>query len=689
MSNATTVLGTCHHDCPDTCGWIATVEPDAHNTPVVVKLRGNPDHPFSQGELCPKVNKFVDRVYNPERILHPMIRTGAKGSGEFRQAPWDEALAMVADRVGDILAGPHGGQAILPWWDAGTQGLLQESSLDRRFFAKLGSSRRTGVLCGGTASQGIALTYGSPLAAEPTNIALADLAILWATNTKLTNRHLWPFVEKAREDNGAPVVVIDTLRTATAEAADWFIQPLPGTDVALMLGVMHVLIRDGHVDHDYVSQHSVGFDELEAHVASWTPEVASAICGVPAADIERLGTMYGESSHSFISTLIGAEHHEHGAMFFRTIACLPVLTGAWRQRGGALSKSVGHWFEKNVDLTAFDRPNLTGGVERRGVSMNQLGRALTELDDPPVQALFVWNGNPAVTVPNSAATRRGLLRDDLFVVVSEQFMNDTARYADVIFPAATQLEQFDVVPAWGHLNLGWNEPAIAPLGEAVPNTELWRRLAAAMGFTEPELFESDEELLGQALSGLDLDELKEAGFVRIDVADELNPYADGGFATPSGKAELASDHLESLGLPRVPTFTPPNEGVGSVLAATFPLMLASPKLHTRFLNSSYSGLPKHQPIEGGPFVEITAADAQDRGLAEGDNARVFNNRASLIVPVKISERVRPGLVSVPFGWWRSEHGDGGAVNDLTSDTIVDWGGGVAYGDTLVQVEAAT
>ncbi len=682
-----TVLGTCHHDCPDTCGWIATVEDNDHDTPVVVKLRGNPNHPFSQGELCPKVNKFVDRVYNPDRILRPMIRTGAKGSGEFRTASWDEALAMVTDRLREILDGPHGGQAILPWWDAGTQGLLQESSLDRRFFAKLGSSRRTGTLCGGTASAGIALTYGSSLAAEPANIALADLAIVWATNPKLTNRHLWPFIEQARDNNGAPVVVIDTLRTATAEAADWFIQPLPGTDVALMLGVMHVLIRDGHVDLDYVDQHSVGYDELKAHVESWTPEAASATCGVPATDIERLATMYGESTHSFISTLIGAEHHEHGAMFFRTIACLPVLTGAWRQRGGALSKSVGHWFDNNIDFTAFDRPNLTGGAERRGVSMNHLGRALTELDDPPVQGLFVWNGNPAVTVPNSATTRRGLLRDDLFTVVSEQFMNDTAAYADVIFPAATQLEQFDVVPAWGHLNLGWNEPAIAPLGEAVPNTELWRRLSKAMGFTEPELYESDEELLDQALSGLDIDELRRTGFVRIDVDDELNPYAEGGFATESGKAELASDRLVDLGLPRLPTFTPATEGIGSDLQATFPLMLASPKQHTRFLNTSYSGLSKHLPQEGRPFVEIDAADATTRGLSEGDLARVFNNRGSLTVPVRISDRVRPGLVAIPFGWWSADHGDGATVNDLTSDTIVDWGGGVAYGDTLVQVEA--
>ncbi len=686
-----TVLGTCHHDCPDSCGWVATVEDQPasgvqSSQRVVVKLRGNPDHPFSQGELCPKVNRFVDRVYDPHRLLTPLIRTGPKGAAEFRNASWDEALALVAERIGEITT-TYGGEAVLPWWDAGTQGMIQESSLDRRFFAKLGSSRRTGSLCGATASAGIWGTYGSPRAAEPSNVQFADLVVIWATNTKLTNRHLWPFVESARA-NGARIVAIDTMRTATVEAADEFIQPLPGTDVALMLAMMHVLIRDNLIDAKYIESHATGFAELTEHVAAWTPQRAEAICGVDAGVIEQLATTYGNTPQSFISTLIGAEHHENGAMFFRTLACLPVLTGAWRHPGGGLSKSSGSWFDDNVDLSTFDRPNLSDGSHRRGVSMNHLGRALTELDDPPVKALFAWNGNPAVTVPNSALIRQGLLRDDLFTVVSEQFMTDTAAHADVVFPATTQLEQIDVVPAWGHMYLGWNEAAIAPLGDCVPNTELWRRLSAAMGFTEPELFETDEQLIDSALRGIDLDELRRTGFVRIDVEADHNPYTNGGFATPSGKAELASDRLGDMGQPRLPTYTAPTERPEHG-DQPYPLYLTSPKHHTRFLNSSYASLPKHGPREGGPFVELDPHDAASRGLGEGDDAEIFNDRARLTLPVRISQRLRPGLVAIPFGWWTNDHPDGQTVNALTSDALSDWGGGVAYGDTLVQVAAAT
>lgn len=684
----TSVLGTCHHDCPDSCGWVATIGADKesdNSQPVVLKLRGNSEHPFSQGELCPKVNRFVDRVYNPDRILHPLIRTGAKGSGEFRQATWDEALAMVAERVHQAID-TFGGESILPWWSAGTQGLIQEGAIHPLFFAKIGSSRRTGSLCGVTASAGIAQTYGDPKAAEPSNIQHADLIILWATNTKTTNRHLWPFIEKARA-RGAHVVVIDPMRTATAQAADEFVQPLPGTDVALMLAMMHVLIRDGLVDQDYVDSYATGFDDLAAHVADWSPERAAEICGLSANQITSLATRYGTTDNAFIATLIGGEHHENGSMFFRALACLPVLSGAWRHPGGGLSKSTGVWSETVIDFGAFERPNLSGGVERRGLNMNHLGRSLNELQDPPVNVLFAWNGNPAVTVPESALIRKGMLRDDLFTVVHEQFLTDTALLADVVFPATTQLEQLDVVPSWGHMYLGWNEPAIAPLGESVSNTELFRRLSKAMGFTEPELFTADQDLIGMALLDIDIDAMKQHGFVRLDLPLDHNPYVEGGFATPSGKAELASDRMAGLGQPRLPTFVQPAELTAA--GPDFPLFLTTPKHHQRFLNSSYSSQPKHGPLEGGPFVELDAADAAQRGLTDGDNAQVFNNRASLTVPVRISDRMRPGLVAIPFGWWASDYDNsyGLTANALCADTLTDWGGGVSYGDTRVQVAA--
>ena len=664
-----TVLGTCHHDCPDSCGWVATVEDG-----VAIKLRGNPDHPFSRGELCPKVNSFLDRVYHPNRILHPLIRTGAKGTGSFRRASWEEALGVVATRLGSVIA-EHGGEAIYPWWDAGTQGAVQMSSLDRRFFANLGASQLTGSICGATARAGLAATYGSGLSADPTDVRHAKLVVLWATNTRLTNRHLWPFVEEARR-NGAQVVVIDPIKTITAGSADWHIQPLPGTDVALMLAVAHVLVRDDLIDHDYVSAHARGFDELAAHVATWTPERAAAICGLQVDEVEKFADAYGTIKPAFIRTLIGAEHHEHGAMFYRTLAILPVLTGAWRHHGGGLSRSVGSWFETQVDDSVFSVPSAA-----RGLSMNHLGRNLC---DPSIgiYSLFVWNGNPLVTIPNADLIRKGLEREDLFTVVSEQFLTDTARYADVVFPATTELEHLDVIPAWGHLFIGWNEPAINPLGEAVPNTELWRRLAKAMGMTDPEFDLDDEALVASVLVDTDVDLLRKQGWLRLDLPDVLLPYAEGGFATKDGKALLVSEDLASQGLDSLPSYRPALEGPAGELADRFPLVLLTPKNHTRFLNSSYSD--HHREKEGNPYFEIDPADALARGIEEGDEVRVWNDRAELVLPVKISSRLRPGVSAIPFGWWvREAH-----ANALTNDTLTDWGGGVAYFDTLVEAAKA-
>lgn len=672
------VLGTCHHDCPDSCGWVVTVDDG-----VAVRLRGNPDHPYSRGELCPKVNRFLDRVHHPDRILTPLLRTGPKGSGRFAPTSWDEALARTAEGLRAVID-RWGGEAVLPWSSAGTQGLLQMSSLDRRFFARLGSSRLTGSLCGATAAAGVALTNGTPLGADPLDVVHAQLVLLWGTNTRLTNRHLWPFVEEAR-GRGATVVVIDPVRTATAASADRFVQPLPGTDVALVLAMAHVLIRDDLVDHGFVAAETTGFDELAAHVADWTPARAADVCGVGADEVEWLAHAYGTTRPAMIRTLIGAEHHERGATTYRALACLPALTGSWRDRGGGLARSVGSWNDVDVDDSVFDAPHLAGGRPRRGINMNHLGRALTDPDlDPPIGALVVWNGNPAVTVPDAGRIRRGLLRDDLFCVVSEQLLTDTARHADVVFPAATQIEQLDVVPAWGHLYLGWNEPAIAPLGESVPNTELWRRLAAAMGFTEPELFESDESLLAAALPRVDLTALRERGFVRLSVPDHVRPGLDG-WPTPSGRIQLAGGAAEALGLGRVPTYEPAAEGPAGD-HPDHPLVLLTPKAHPRFLNSSYSS--HHGPLERGPHLELDPADAAERGLGDGDPARVWNRRGELVLPVVLSDRLRPGVAAVPFGWWGEHHGGGATANALTSDVLTDHGGGVAYGDTRVQVERA-
>jgi anaerobic selenocysteine-containing dehydrogenase len=445
-----------------------------------------------------------------------------------------------------------------------------------------------------------------------------------------------------------------------------------------VLGLLHVLIRDDLVDHDYIARHAEGFDDLARHVADWTPARVADVCGLDAADIERLARLYGTTSPAFIRTLIGAEHQEHGAMFFRALACLPVVTGSWRHRGGGLARSVGAWFDTNVDDSVFDPVRVPGAPVPRAVQMNHLGRLLTD-PEAGVHALVVWNGNPAVSAPNAGAVRAGLARDDLFTVVSEQFLTDTARYADVVFPATTQLEQLDVVPAWGHLHLGWNEPAVAPLGEAVPNTELWRRLARAMGIDDPLFHLDDEALVRLALHDVDVDTLRRQGWVRLGVPGDLRPYADGGFATPSGKAALRSAALAAAGHPALPTHLEPVED-GRGLDA--PLHLLTPKTHPRFLNSTYSA--HHGPLEDGPYVELSAEDAAARGLAEADLAEVRNHRGVLVLPVRVSRRVRPGVAAVPWGWW----GDHQAVNVLTSDTLADWGGGVAFNDTRVEVVAA-
>jgi anaerobic selenocysteine-containing dehydrogenase len=676
------IHGTCHHDCPDSCGWEVTVEDGR-----AVKLRGRTDHPFSQGELCPKVNRFLDRVYSPQRLLRPLRRVGPKGEGRFEEVSWDDALAEIATRLRGVIA-EHGAEAILPFSDAGNQSLLSVMGLDGRFFHHLGASLIDRSICGPTVGAGIRMTNGTGLGLDPLELRHSRLILLWGTNTRLTNRHLWPTIEAARAD-GAKVVVIDPIRTITAESADEFIQPLPGTDIALMLAMMHVLVRDGLIDEPWVAAHTVGFDELAAHVADWTPERAAALCAIDADVIERLARDYGTIRPAAIRTLIGAEHHENGAMFYRTMAVLPALVGAWQDRGGGLARSVGSYHDALIDGAALVRPDLLAGRTPRTINMSRLGEALTDPAlDPPVSALVVWNCNPLVIVPNAELVRVGLERDDLFTVVHEQFLTDTARYADVVLPATTQIEATDVVPAWGHLWLGWNEAAIAPVGESCSNTELFRRLAAAMGLEEPSLYADDETLLTEALGAdVDLDELARVGWVRAPYPEDGRAWGDGVFPTASGKVELVSDALVRMGQPALPTFVAPREGPHGdpELVARYPLQLLTPKHHARFLNSGYSHLPKHGPAEGGPFVELDPADAAARGIAEGDLARVWNDRASLEVPARITDRLRPGVVAIPFGWWQTQHPDGKAANALTNDTLTEWGGGVAYSDTLVQV----
>lgn len=679
------VRGVCHHDCPDTCGWIVDVD----EAGTAVALRGDPDHPYSRGELCPKVNRFIDRVYSPDRITTPLRRVGAKGSGEFEPVSWDEALTDIAARLNTIIA-THGGEAVLPYYDAGNQSLLAVDGISARFMHHIGATRLIRNICGPTAGAGMAMTNGTGLGMDPDDLAHSQLILLWGTNTRLTNRHLWPTLDTARA-NGAQIVVIDPIRTITAERVlsdgGQFIQPRPGTDVALMMAMMHELIAADLIDHDWVADHTLGFDELATHVADTTPEWASEHCGVDPDVIRGLAKQWGSTGPAAIRTLVGAEHHRQGGMFFRTLACLPALTGAWRHRGGGMCRSVGAYQAAAIDEAAFTRPDLLAGRTPRSINMSRLGEALHDAD-PAIHAMVVWCANPVVIAPNASLIRSGMMRDDLFCVVHEQFMTDTALYADYVLPATTQIESVDVNPAWGHLWMGWNHAAIDPVGESVSNTELFRRLSRAMGFTEPCLFDDDDTLLRTAITGVDIDTIRDTGPVKVPFAADGRPWANGGFPTPSGRVEFASSTLETIGQPRLPTFVPSDEGLTSELALRYPLQLMTPKHHVRFLNSSYSQLPGHGDREGGPFVEMDAVDAAARGLNDGDTARVFNDRAELQLPVRISDRLQPNMVAIPWGWWSHQHPDGRIANELTNNTLTDWGDGAAFYDTLVEIAPA-
>jgi anaerobic selenocysteine-containing dehydrogenase len=652
---------------------------------VAVRMAGDPDHPFSQGSLCPKVVPFLDRVYSPQRVLEPLRRTGVKGDGHFEIISWDDALGEIGQRFAAILA-EHGGEAIMPYASAGNQSLLA-GGFGRRLWHHLGATRVTGGLCGVVAGAGTAATNGTGKGIDASDLQYSRLIIIWATNTRLTNRHLWPFIEQARRA-GARVVVIDPIRTVTAESADWFLQPYPGTDVALMLAMMNVLIGQDLVDHEWVRAHTLGYRELAEHVSTWTPQRASEICGLPADDITRLAVLYGSVRPAAIRTLIGGEHHEQGAMFFRTLACLPALIGAWRDRGGGLSRSTAAWTGDIIDFDALERPDLLAGRIPRGIDAPLLGRALTDPSlDPPVNGLVVVGANPVVAVPDAGRVEAGLAREDLFTVVHEQFLTDTARFADIVLPATTQIEAVDVVQPWGHMYLGWNEPAIPALARAVSNSELHRRLAAALECTEPALFEDDHTVLAACLPGVDLERLRSEGRVRVDYPDSGLPFPGGVFPTSSGRVELVSDSLASLGYPSLPTYTPAHESPWGDpdLAQRYPFILLTPKQHRRFLNSSHSHLPQHGPREGGPYLELHPGDAARVGLSDGDGASVWNDRATLRLPVRLTERLRPGVVAIPWGWWSRDHPDGRAVNRLTGDTLTDWGGGTAFADTLVAV----
>ena len=683
------VRGACPHDCPDTCAWEVTVE-----NGTAIKLVGDKNHPFTRGGLCAKVNHYLeDRVYSPDRLLYPMRRVGKKGEGQFERVSWDEALDEVAARLKNIIA-EDGPTAILPYSYMGTQGMIQGASLDRRFFARLGATRLERAVCGSAGGSGIAATLGTTTGAVPEDIAHSRFIILWGTNTVVTNLHLWPFISQAKK-NGAKVVVIDPTTTRTAAQTNWHIRPMPGTDAALVLGMMHVIIEEGLYDKEYVDDYTFGFDRLRKRVTEYPPERVAEITGVEVGDIIELARAYAITRPAMIRTLVGMEHHANGAMMLRTIACLPALIGAWRDQGGGLLHMTDAPFFEALDYEAVEMPDLENPAIR-SINMVQLGQALSNTTlNPPIRSLIVYNSNPAATAPNQNLVFEGLRRKDLFTVVVEQFLTDTARYADYIFPATTQVEHFDLLWSWGQTYLSLNQPAINPVGEAVPNTEFFRRLATRLGLKESYLYESDIDLIRAALAtdhpylqNITLDRLLEEGWVPLNLPKNWRPFAEGNFPTPSGKCEFYAESLVAEGLDPLPVYIPPRESPAgdSKLAATYPLSLLTPKPTLHFLNSSYANLPRHLKAEQEPRLEIHPDEATLRGIEDGDMVRIYNDRGAIEVRARVGDYTRSGVVSLPSGWWASLSRGDTSANALTADGLSDLGGGGDFHDTLVEVE---
>lgn len=692
-SSLRTIRAACPHDCPDTCAMVVTVRDGQ-----AVTLRGDRDHSFTRGFLCQKVSRYLERVYHADRLKWPLRRVGPKGTGQFQRITWDEAVDTIAERFGAIASSPDGPQAILPYSYAGTMGKLQGSSLDRRFFHRLGASLLDRTICATAGAAGCEITLGTRATLDAESVVHARYIVNWGSNTSVTNIHLWTVMHEARKA-GARIITIDPYKSKTAERSDWWVPLRPGTDAALALGLMHVIWRDGLQDDEYLSRYCLGGDELRERVLNdYPPAKVAAITGLPAADVERLAREYATIPPSFLRINYGMQRHYGGGMAVRTITCLPAIIGAWRHVGGGCLLSTSKLYP--FGTARLERPDLIPPGTRT-INMTQLAEALTgELAGPPVRALYVYNANPAAVCPDQGRVLQGLRRDDLFTVVHDQFQTDTADYADIVLPATTQLEHFDIHGSYGHLYVQVNEPAIAPLHEAKPNTEVFRLLARRLGF-EPELFAlSDEELAAEALrpettgrfpateafAGITLERLRHEGPLRLNLPTDYAPFAEGGFGTPSGKCELYSPALAARGLDPLPTYTPPAEDPQTRpdLAARFPLQLLSPPASS-FLNSTFVNIEPLRRAAGEPTAEIHPADAARRHITDGQAVRVFNDRGSFRARALVRETVKPGVVVTLGVWWNKYTPDGVNCNATTSTRLTDLGAGATFFDNLVEV----
>ena len=683
----TIVRAACPHDCPDTCALLVTVKDG-----VAVKVQGDPEHPFTDGTLCTKVTYYPERTYAPDRLQYPLRRVGPKGKGEFKRVSWDDALDEIAGRMKTLVA--EDPQTILPLSYAGTMGLVQYMSMDRRFFNRLGATQLERTLCSSAGKAGIKATLGGSYGMDPENYQDAKLILIWGSNPITSNLHFWARAQEAKR-RGAKIVAIDPYRSLTAEKCTQHVALLPGTDGALALGMMHVLIKENLIDRDYIEKYTLGFEKLSQRALQYTPEWASGVCGIPVQEIVQLARDYGSIKPAAIRLNYGMQRHAGGGIAARTISCLPALTGAWRDPAGGILLTTADNF--NFDHRTLERPDLmprtATGALPRVINHAAVGDALTSAK-PPVRMVIVYNNNPVAVCPDSEKVLAGFRREDLFTVVMDSFPTDTTDYADIVLPATTQLEHYDIHKAYGHLYVLANNPAIAPVGESLANSEVFRRLAARLGFTEACFRDSDEEICRQAIGsghanlyGIDWETLKANGWQRLSLPKKFAPFAKGGFHTPSGKCELYSESLERPGLDPLPFYNPPAELPSSnpQLAKKYPLNFLSPPTRN-FLNSSFANMKRFRDDLGEPKLELHPEDAAPRNIADGDRVRVFNDRGSLTLRAHVNGKPRRGVVVAPSVWWKKFSRDGRNANDVTSQRIADLGGAATFYDCLVEVE---
>ena len=674
----TQVRGACPHDCPDTCALITTVKGG-----IAIKVSGNPDHKPTDGVLCNKVSRYTERTYSPDRLLQPLRRSGPKGSGRFEPVSWDDALQDIAARLVAIAA--RSPEAIVPYSYAGTMGLVQGESIAARFFNRIGASLLDRTICSTAGGEALGYTLGGKVGMKVEFFAQSRLIVIWGSNSIASNLHFWRLAQAAKR-NGAKLICIDPRRSETAEKCHEHVQLRPGTDAALALGMMHELIVNDWLDHDYIAQHTSGWDGLRERALRWTPERAAAVCGIDAGQIRSIARDWGTTRPAAIRVNYGMQRVRGGGNAVRAVACLPALTGAWRDRAGGVLLSSSGTFP--VDRAALQRPDLLAGRAPRTINMITIGDDLLRESSPSfgprIEALVVYNSNPVAVAPESSKVVAGFAREDLFTVVLEHFRTDTADYADYILPATTQLEHWDVHLAYGHTDVLLNRPAIAPVGQARTNTQVFRDLARHMGFTEPCFSEDDESLCRKAYGDrIDFDELLEHGFATLPVADA--PFANGNFPTASGKCEFFSEALARQGMDGLPDHLPNYEVAGS--SSRFPLAMISPPARN-FLNSTFVNVQSLRDIEGEPVLEIHAQDAQDRGITTGMVVRIFNDRGEYHCKAEVSPRARPGVVNGLGIWWRKFGLRGTNVNELTSQKLTDMGRGPVFYDCLVDVQAA-